>query len=264
MGPKTGRVAKRAPRGKKGPSLPSEQLLEEHQVLVPEPFPKAQSTPETAEECPPLSPTRKKTQRRKIAPKCANGQLSRIPQAPGPKLSLRAETTLKATDERTPQNPAISRKRSWVVESPLRQQSSSSATKHECEFGVSIQDFNKLADCPTDSQLLDHCLSIVRQNKPLVGFQDSTPLGGTVWDSLREMENTFTGQASWDSTIHLGAEGEAESKSVEQLPQIEQAKSVFRPLLPIRKLLNSLWMLLSHSLLGLDLNARTWINYGIT
>jgi hypothetical protein len=220
MGPKTGRITKRNSRGKKGPSLLSEQLLEEYHGSGPGPSSKAQSVPETTEDCQPSSPTRKRTQRCRNTPKFVNEQLTDLPQVLGPKLSLGAESIPEVTDECVPQKSALSRKRSWVVESPLRQQSRSLAAKRECEFEDSIQDGSKLPDSPTDSRLLDHCLSIVRQNQPLVGFHDSTPLGGTVWDSLCEMESTSAGEALWGPTIHLEAEG------IEQLPQIEQVRSV--------------------------------------
>lgn len=53
-----------------------------------------------------------------------------------------------------------------------------------------------------DSQLLNLCLTVVRESSPFVGFQDRTPLGGTVWDSLHEFENVLAGEG-WEDPVNF-------------------------------------------------------------
>jgi hypothetical protein len=226
MPPKKGRVAKRALRRRKAPRLLAEQASGSHQASSSNPSVKAKPTLEATEECILPNLVLKKSRRDSESPKRFDELPSESHQASGSKPSLGGKSILEATDECVPPICSPGRRTSPVTNPPFSQQSLSSGGKNECDFEGVIGGSEKLSESPTQTRLLDHCLTTIRENNPLLGFQDSTPLGGTVWDGLYDMENILAKETSEDPMVYSEAEAEVESKGIKQLNQIEQAKSV--------------------------------------
>jgi len=199
MAPKRNRVTKLASQGrKKAPTRPSGRARRKVPVSSSAPI-DARSPPETTGG-EPSSPVRKKVRRLGDA----SSSIREQPRESHPPLGsepLSVMVSREAVDKCEPPSHTPPMKRSSVANTCLQSQPLRRNYEDD-DVEDMIGRGNMLPETYADSQLLNLCLTMVRESSPFVGFQDPTPLGGTVWDSLHEFENVLAGEG-WEDPVNF-------------------------------------------------------------